>query len=112
MNGSEPSLALTFHLVAIGLTRVDRDLYAAIALTAVVGVVGGNRLALAFAGGLQSTRGNAKRLQIRTGGQGATLREVEIVGIGSDTVGVADDQDIGVWILVETRSELFEIVLS
>src|SRR5436305_12210215 len=97
MNGSEPSLALTFHLVAIGLTRVDRDLYAAIALTAVLGVVGGDRLSFAFAGGLQSTRGNAERLQIRTGGQGATLREGEIGGIGSDTVGMADDQAIRVW---------------
>src|SRR6185312_13937059 len=51
----------------------------------------------------------AERLQVRAGGLGSPLREIEVVGVGANAVGVSDDQNIRVRILSQAAGQLLQV---
>src|SRR6185436_12533100 len=86
------STRLLARALARFVARVDRDLDAAILLTAAVGVVGGHRLVLAATTRVHAN--HAARGEVARGRFGASLREAVVVALGADVVGMTEDEQV------------------
>src|SRR5690349_2250318 len=83
------------------LDRDDRDLDAAVLRTAGLGVVAGDRTGLARAGHDHALHADAAARQVAGDRIGAIHRQLLVVGVRTDAVGMAGDLDHGLVVLVE-----------
>src|SRR4051812_19482261 len=93
------------------LVGVDRHLDAPILLTIDLALVRRHRLGLSAPRGAEPRTRHALRHEIVRRRGRATLGERHVVAVGTLSVGMADDEQIGAWILVEARGERRQIRL-
>src|SRR5687767_2695062 len=97
------------HLVAILFTRVDSDFDSPVQLTTRIGIVGRDRLGFASSVRRNTSARYTLRLQIVGRRACASVRQALVVRIITPAVGVSNDQQLRVRILLEALRELCQV---